>query len=1278
MVTQLWFAAFSPSFSLGGSWLTDMQHRGGTTPAAQQRPNAYLHPGVSDSAWREQWEKSGHDRRWVARRVAEKTLSPDELKEELPTALTHIFGVPVQPPMPPESLNKSSYNASGDLDPGLQHALDASGSAPSRRHGEISAALAKQRDKASAPLLLGTENSKWLMDMIVDAVINGRPPSFGGDPQLTAVGPEQSRRPGAGTGGYKGLLEAVMQLKGYEPCRFPSMYLPSVLQGRGGGQWGGEAFCECSPIELLTYTLAVYPMYVASEFPVWDLERPWTAGESAELFDHEYSATMYKHGNIYSSYTPPTGMQGDPYLRILDKFLDVMLSKGQAQERAELLRILAAFWLCKPRPNSVLQQEDRQASSVRASECLETKCRDVLASPGRRHLQAVMMLARKVVNLPPALVPGSSPTRHHEPESLLHHHLVPPLYAFLRWSLASLHVKLTKGEYLQPSILDKMRIEGEVEAQYKITAREALYRTLDIWEVVLTPTAPLDRRGSVAAGIWLTDYMHHTALFSTVLLYDVVRTLRVLMQAWAKSSSAPRVTGSANSDPRIIIQRLDRILDLPASSLGGVMQVLKHRFLEALTRHITPIMGPPQPNTSKDLEAQRRARKRGKLQRWRIALQLRTIIVDLLAGRTFDFALLVARFSDTDRQLFLTRCDAVRQHLKKCLVDCGLAFREIKCQTALVCGPHLHQTFSQQAQHTGGSGQMCNILERDREQHSLVDHHVLCNSYMLSLLGLERQGGVYGRGGTSVLGQYSSPNKSRGRNADWGSGIGDGQGGQGAEDEVLAWQLYHEVDSLQEELLRLARQRQEEDVVLGHLHRLKRWVHQPGYLAVEATRLLLPGIISFGLHTQLQQLVAKLDLFWDAPPDQPPLVPGGATVQGTLGAGALGSPTSRSWTENPGTGSDGGGRERGRLWNRYPVSKARLSDGDPKSLHAGVAGGRSDGEMTARGESEVLCWQMREQTRQVRLRPRGELDQRAKGGNDTDVIHKLKQRLGQSQVAGEGGGHVSLASLLLSPAQRGLTSTLALRDERQLSSQLPFRPDASPLSTHELDAKVRRERFLTTAWLPPAGGCPDGQSEYLKDLNVADADMEAVWQRVSGGDDSVSLAALVALFSPDHHAVARARKRLVVRSGGRASFLFGGPGENQARGGPLPLVSPHGTLSALSADCGGSLGAKRVLVVLLRSPLFPCARSVSLCCVPVVLWHGTRLTSKCSMVSGRCNRLLGLPWFGTPGNMMLVGCSGSVPVTKHFTSVREHACPCAGSLKLLTLLSIRLGRCLMK
>ena len=98
--------------------------------------------------------------------------------------------------------------------------------------------------------------------------------------------------------------------------------------------------------------------------------------------------------------------------------------------------------------------------------------------------------------------------------------------------MASLHVKLTKGEYLQPSILDKMRIEGEVEAQYKITAREALYRTLDIWEVVLTPTAPLDRRGSVAAGIWLTDYMHHTALFSTVLLYDVVRTLRVLMQAW--------------------------------------------------------------------------------------------------------------------------------------------------------------------------------------------------------------------------------------------------------------------------------------------------------------------------------------------------------------------------------------------------------------------------------------------------------------------------------------------------------------------------------------------------------------------------------------------------------------------------------------------------------------------------------------------------------------------------------------------------------------------------
>ena len=41
---------------------------------------------------------------------------------------------------------------------------------------------------------------------------------------------------------------------------------------------------ECSPLDLLTYTLATYPLYVALELPEWDLENKWKPHVSRNLF----------------------------------------------------------------------------------------------------------------------------------------------------------------------------------------------------------------------------------------------------------------------------------------------------------------------------------------------------------------------------------------------------------------------------------------------------------------------------------------------------------------------------------------------------------------------------------------------------------------------------------------------------------------------------------------------------------------------------------------------------------------------------------------------------------------------------------------------------------------------------------------------------------------------------------------------------------------------------------------------------------------------------------
>ena len=58
---------------------------------------------------------------------------------------------------------------------------------------------------------------------------------------------------------------------------------------------------------------------------------------------------------------------------------------------------------------------------------------------------------------------------------------------------------------------------------------------------------------------------------------------------------------------------------------------------------------------------------------------------------------------------------------------------------------------------------------------------------------------------------------------------------------------------------------------------------------------------------------------------------------------------------------------------------------------------------------------------------------------------------------------------------------------------------------------LRQERFLT-AWLP---GPDETRGICLRDLNCSDNDITAIWQRLCPDQNRVSLAAIVALLSPD-------------------------------------------------------------------------------------------------------------------------------------------------------------------
>ena len=388
------------------------------------------------------------------------------------------------------------------------------------------------------PLIVGTERSRRDRDFLVNAIIKGEPPAVAQE-IIDASNPNFNYKHRTMHPSYRGLVEAVKELKGYEPCKFPVAFLPRSLQtgslqhgARQPGR-GQRASQDCLPLELLTYTLAAYPLFVALELPEWDLENAWNPRVSRTLFAKEFDSSSYQHELAHTepkqfshkSDTNPEAMDGDTYLRILDHFLDNML-QGHWQQRKLVVKTMSSFWLLKPRPNPIVKLEGDDPQGPAERECLEIKCRDVIVSPNRRTLQAIQMLVSKVMNL-------------HEEELL--HILLPPLYAFLRWSFASLHWKLEKGDdYFQPSMLEKLVRDGPLQDRFKMSSSEALYRTLDIWETILSPTMPSELvsdgvSANTKAKKWLQDTMASTALFHTVVLYDAFRLLHVNLKTAHRS-----------------------------------------------------------------------------------------------------------------------------------------------------------------------------------------------------------------------------------------------------------------------------------------------------------------------------------------------------------------------------------------------------------------------------------------------------------------------------------------------------------------------------------------------------------------------------------------------------------------------------------------------------------------------------------------------------------------------------------------------------------------------
>ena len=250
----------------------------------------------------------------VARQLA-KYSQPTASSSEptlLPWLLQKLFGVPLSGGQDAEAFAKIDINGDGVItrmewntgfdtfdtnkEGVISPAEFSAGITSAEEQHQAAQRLSGEPSTPLPPMLIGSEQSRMLRDQLVDAFITGRAPV--GDTGYTSAKHRSS-----------GLLDAVRQLSSNQQCRFNSSYTPRALvqqAGGGGGGWaqggrGGaslkaaDAGIPCSPLMLLTNTLAAYPLFVAHEFPVWDLEHPWSADMARAMFEDEYAARTYTH-----------------------------------------------------------------------------------------------------------------------------------------------------------------------------------------------------------------------------------------------------------------------------------------------------------------------------------------------------------------------------------------------------------------------------------------------------------------------------------------------------------------------------------------------------------------------------------------------------------------------------------------------------------------------------------------------------------------------------------------------------------------------------------------------------------------------------------------------------------------------------------------------------------------------------------------------------------------------------------------------------------------------
>jgi hypothetical protein len=128
-------------------------------------------------------------------------------------------------------------------------------------------------------------------------------------------------------------------------------------------------------------------------------------------------------------------------------------------------------------------------------------------------------------------------------------------------------------------------------------------------------------------------------------------------------------------------------------------------------------------------------------------------------------------------------------------------------------------------------------------------------------------------------------------------------------------------------------------------------------------------------------------------------------------------------------------------------------------------------------------------------------------GNDQTLIAAVIHTLDRLKQNDEGRNrHVSLASLLLSPAQR---AGHPVRDERQLeAAQDVIKLDYAEYLPRELDAPVRKEIFFSS-WVPEksSDGSTLFQALALKNLVTEknENDVIALWMRCSPDDHTVRI-----------------------------------------------------------------------------------------------------------------------------------------------------------------------------